>query len=100
VAFVHAGAGDHQRAYVGHLCVIRHPSRGRVQEELQRRGVATAVHFPIPDPRQPAIAGQAHRAGDLATTEALCAEVLSLPCFPELTEPELAHVVDALDRVV
>jgi dTDP-4-amino-4,6-dideoxygalactose transaminase len=32
----------------------------------------------------------------LPVSERLCAESLSLPCFPELTDDEVAHVVAAV----
>jgi dTDP-4-amino-4,6-dideoxygalactose transaminase len=39
-------------------------------------------------------------AGSLPHTERLCAEVLSLPIFPELTEAQQEAVIIALRRVL
>jgi dTDP-4-amino-4,6-dideoxygalactose transaminase len=100
VSFVHADRVSEAGDYVGHLCVVRHAERDRVRTELAERGVRTTVHFPVPDHRQPAIASSSHRAADLPHTERACAEVLSLPCFPELTDAEVDHVVAAVREVV
>jgi dTDP-4-amino-4,6-dideoxygalactose transaminase len=100
VPFVHADHSSSAGGYVGHLCVLRHPQRDRIRSQLAERGVSTAIHFPVPDHRQPGIATSSHRAGDLAHTDEVCAEVLSLPCFPELTDAEVDHVVAAVRAVV
>jgi dTDP-4-amino-4,6-dideoxygalactose transaminase len=77
---------------VAHLAVVRSPQRERLRAFLAEAGIGTDVHYPIADHQQPA-----HRArtGDirLPVTERACAEVLSLPCFPGLTEDEVAHVI-------
>lgn len=96
VSFVPTGAGV---VPATHLCVVRVPERDAVAAALAELGVATAVHFPIPDHRQPALAGLAHRAGPLVETERACAEVLSLPCFPELRDDEIDQVIAAVDKV-
>ncbi len=79
-----------------HLCVVRSPERDRLIEVLTDHGVATAVHFPVPDHTQPALAGRPHRCGPLENTVAACDQVLSLPCFPELTDREIARVVEVV----
>lgn len=83
-----------------HLCVVRSADRDRLASDLARRGVATSVHFPIPDHRQPALRSRTFRCGPLDHTEAACDEVLSLPCFPELTEAEIALVISAVEAVI
>lgn len=88
----HAPADD----YVAHLCVGMHPDREAARHNLRDRGIDTAVHYPIPDHRQAALAGVAWRSASLAATELACESVLSLPCYPELTDAEVAHVAEAL----
>jgi dTDP-3-amino-2,3,6-trideoxy-4-keto-D-glucose/dTDP-3-amino-3,4,6-trideoxy-alpha-D-glucose/dTDP-2,6-dideoxy-D-kanosamine transaminase len=84
-------------AHVGHLCVFEHGDRDKAQQMLAERGVGSDVHYPIPDHQQPALASVAHRVvGDLAVTELACAQVLSVPNFPELTDAEVEIVAAAL----
>lgn len=81
---------------VVHLCVARSTGRDRLVADLHARGVECAVHYPVPDHAQPVLAGARFRAGALAQTERACREVFSLPCFPELTDDEVAAVVAAV----
>jgi len=91
--------GDSGNDYAGHLAVARHPARNEVRHLLNDEGIETAVHYPIPDHRQPCLAKLRWRAGSLSNTEDAAAEIFSLPCFPEMTEEEVDRVCYALVRV-
>lgn len=83
-------------AYVGHLFVMRTPRRRELKEYLLAHGIMCDVHYPVPDYKQPAHAS--NFAGlVLPQTEAACAEVLTLPCFPEMTDAEVETVVSIID---
>jgi dTDP-3-amino-2,3,6-trideoxy-4-keto-D-glucose/dTDP-3-amino-3,4,6-trideoxy-alpha-D-glucose/dTDP-2,6-dideoxy-D-kanosamine transaminase len=84
--------------YVAHLAVILSPDRERAREELARCGIATDVHYPIPDHRQPT-SGGAFSDLALPVTESAAERVLSVPCFPELTDSECARVCEALGNL-
>jgi dTDP-4-amino-4,6-dideoxygalactose transaminase len=81
---------------VWHLYVVRHPRRDALQAELQRRGVATLIHYPIPLHLQPAFAALGGRRGDFPVAEKAAAEILSLPLYPELTDQQARAVAAAL----
>ena len=66
------------------------------KQALQDAGVVTIIYYPIPIHRQPAYAGLAYGPGSLPITEHLCAEVLSLPIFPELSAEQQEAVIGAL----
>lgn len=78
-----------------HLFVVECEERSAVLAGLQQAGVGAGAHYPVPDHHQPAFR-DCHRAGPLPVTEALCNRVLSLPCYPEITEDEVATVVRVL----
>ena len=84
-------------ADVAHLYVVRTRERGSLRAHLAAAGIATDVHYPVPDYRQPPFAAGAPEGG-LAHTERACAEVMSLPCYPELTDAEIATVAAACNR--
>ena len=67
-------------------------------KRLAERGVATAIHFPIPDHRQPAWADIPWRAGSLEMTEYAAEHIVSLPCFAELTDAEVDYVCRAVQE--
>jgi dTDP-4-amino-4,6-dideoxygalactose transaminase len=62
--------------------------------------VSTIIYYPIPIHRQPAYADLGYGPGSLPVTERLCAEVLSLPIFPELGGDQQQRVVEVLHTLV
>ena len=70
------------------------------KHQLQEAGVSTIIYYPIPIHRQPAYAHLGYRCGSLPHTERLCAEVLSLPIFPELAPAQREAVISALRQVL
>lgn len=81
---------------VTHLYVVRTTHRDALREHLENQGIASDIHYPIPDYRQPALQG---RFSDLflPQTEAAVAEVLTLPCFPEMTDHEITLISNAIN---
>jgi aminotransferase EvaB len=83
-------------ADVAHLYVVRTRQRESLRAHLAAAGVATDIHYPVPDHLQPG--GCAASPKRLPGTEQACAEVLSLPCYPELTDAEIDAVAAACNR--
>ncbi|MGL4958865.1 MAG: DegT/DnrJ/EryC1/StrS family aminotransferase [Plesiomonas sp.] len=72
---------------------IRVKDREQVQQKLQQAGIPTAVHYPIPLNKQPAVADA---SVSLPIGDEIAQEVISLPMHPYMTEEELQRVVQAL----
>lgn len=85
--------------YVAHLYVVHSASRESLADHLAHAGIASDVHYPTPDYWQPAIADN-YPGLALPMTESVCAEVLTLPCFPELTDAECDAVITACNAWV
>ncbi|MFC4172889.1 DegT/DnrJ/EryC1/StrS family aminotransferase [Microvirga sp. GCM10011540] len=82
--------------YVAHLYVIATADRDSLRTHLSAAEVSTDIHYPIPDYRQPAIKGQ--RDWDhLPVTDLLSDQILTLPCYPELTEDEVSYVITCIN---
>ncbi len=86
--------GEH--VYNQYTVRVLNGKRDRVREMLREKGIATAVYYPLPLHRMKVFAGRCKTAGSLEQTEKACAEVLSLPIEPLLTEEELEYVVQCL----
>ncbi|MCP2041244.1 UDP-2-acetamido-2-deoxy-ribo-hexuluronate aminotransferase [Neisseria sp. HSC-16F19] len=71
---------------------IRVAERERVQAALKEAGIPTAVHYPIPLNRQPAVASDAV----LPVGDAVAAEVMSLPFHPYLSAADQARILEHL----
>ena len=75
---------------------VRVKNRAAVQAALKDAGIPTAVHYPIPLNKQPAVASDAALpVGDL-----LAAEVMSLPMHPYLDEAQVQRIAAALQQAV
>ena len=72
---------------------IRVKNRAGLQAVLKQAGIPTAVHYPLPLNRQPAVADpnvsfpQGDRAAD---------EVMSLPMHPYMDDAEIARIAEAI----
>jgi dTDP-4-amino-4,6-dideoxygalactose transaminase len=86
--------------YVAHLYVVRTPHRDRLAEELAARGIRTEVHYPTPDHLQESVRGTSGAKPDLPVTEQLSREILTLPCFPEMTREEVGQVTEAVRGIL
>jgi dTDP-4-amino-4,6-dideoxygalactose transaminase len=94
---VHGSAVD-SAAYVGHLAVMSSPTRDADRASLAEAGIRTDVHYPVPDHRQPVLA-DANTGVSLPVTELATTEILTLPCFAEMTETEIGRVCDVLGKL-
>lgn len=68
-------------------------ARDEVQNQLRALGVPTAVHYPIPLNRQPAVKDD---SAELPVGDAAASRVMSLPMHPYLDEAALQSIVQAL----
>jgi len=84
---------DHGHVY--HLFVVRTGERDALQAHLAACGVETLIHYPVPLPRQPAIAAQ--NPADCPVAARLCDGILSLPLHPALRDDEVDEIAAAVD---
>ena len=75
---------------------VRVKNRNAVQTALKAAGIPTAVHYPIPLNKQPAVASDAV----LPVGDWVAEEVLSLPMHPYMTEEQVRQVVGALAQAL
>ncbi|MEO2173164.1 MAG: DegT/DnrJ/EryC1/StrS family aminotransferase [bacterium] len=82
--------------YVAHLYVVCSLKRNTLGEHLLASEIASDVHYPIPDYRQP-VFDECFADLNLENTERLAKEVLTLPCYPEMTDSQVAQVVHTVN---
>ena len=78
---------------------IKAGRRDELAAHLKAAGIPTAIHYPTPLNRQPALKGAGPPAQELPVAEELCGRVISLPMHPYLTEAEQNRVIAALAAV-
>jgi UDP-2-acetamido-2-deoxy-ribo-hexuluronate aminotransferase len=71
--------------------------RASIQAALAEAGIPTAMHYPLPLSRQPAVAVP---AGYLPNGDRASAEVLSLPMHPYMSIEDNARIAEALAGAV
>lgn len=76
---------------------IRVSERERIQAKLKDDGIPTAVHYPLPLNRQPAV--QDLRVS-VPVSELASREVMSLPMHPYLSQPDQERIVRSLAAAV
>lgn len=79
--------------HVYHLFPLLTPYREAFQAHCRSHGVETLIHYPVPIPRQPALASANPAMCPVANR--VCAEVVSLPMYPALSADQLAAVTRA-----
>jgi UDP-2-acetamido-2-deoxy-ribo-hexuluronate aminotransferase len=77
---------------------VQDENREYLREQLQSKGIPTAVHYPIPLHKQEAFAYLRREGTDAATpvTERLSARVFSLPMHPFLKDSEIDRIAETI----
>jgi len=83
---------------VWHQFVIRHQERDALREHLERGGVSTLIHYPIPPHRSGAYKSNVLRVHHLKLTETLSDTVLSLPIGPHISKLQQDYVVSVISK--
>jgi dTDP-4-amino-4,6-dideoxygalactose transaminase len=90
-----------QTAPVWHLFVIRHPMRDKLQKILDKSGIDTLVHYPLPPGAQAAYARSEHtRADDSSLQMRAAMQNLSLPIGPHLDESQAQRVIESVKNAL
>ena len=79
-----------------HLFVICHPRRDELQQHLNRAGIGTLIHYPVPPHLSDAYKEAGGKPGDFPITEQLAQTALSLPVGPHLRPEHLRAVIEAI----
>lgn len=86
--------------HVYHQYVIRVKSRDSFRNELQKLGIHTGVHYPLPIHFQPVFSDLGYQRGAFPEAERITSEIVSLPIYPELSDAQIEQVVAAVVRVI
>lgn len=82
-------------SYVGHLAILVGPSRSYIQQGLDSHQVGHGIHYPLTDNQQPAWQ-QIFINASVPNCDVLAKQIVTIPCFPAMTEVEIAQVCAAL----
>jgi dTDP-4-amino-4,6-dideoxygalactose transaminase len=82
---------------VYHQFTITHPRRDALREHLAARGVGADLIYPVPLHLQECFGDLSNPRGSFPVAERVAETCISLPMFPELTDEQVALVVEAVN---
>ena len=83
-----------------HTFVIQVDRRDELISFLDKRGIQTAIHYPIPIHLQPASTYLGYKFGDFPTTESQANRILTLPINQFLNLGDIHFVADSVNEFV
>jgi dTDP-4-amino-4,6-dideoxygalactose transaminase len=87
-----------QTSSIFHLFVVTTPDRDDLMAYLNKNAIYPALHYPVPCHLQKAYAGLGYRKGDFPNSEYLAAHCISLPMYAELSDEEVSHVIQTVNK--
>jgi dTDP-4-amino-4,6-dideoxygalactose transaminase len=82
--------------HVYHLYVIRTENRDELIRNLTEKNISCGIHYPLPIHLQKAYEFLGLKKGSFPVSEKYAGELVSLPMYPELTEKQIAYVVEEI----
>ena len=83
-----------EATHVYHLYVIRTKQRDALQTYLQKQGVGTLIHYPIPVHLQEAYQSLGYHKGSFPLAETIASTCLSLPLWPGMSNEQVFTVCE------
>lgn len=93
-------ASNPRGSHVHHHYVIRVTDRIGFTRGLAEKGIATAIHYPIPVHLQNAYVHLGYGPGSFPIAECCAGEFVSLPMYPELSFSQVGAVIEAVSEVL
>ncbi len=96
---------NNRSAYAQYCVVINNSSshlitiRQMIRDELGKKGIPTAIYYPVPIHLQKPFQELGYRRGNFPISEQLSDSILALPIHPFLSEDEMRLVVNEMNKV-
>lgn len=90
-------APEEELAHAYHLFVVVSPRRDALAQHLKERGIQALIHYPVPVHVQQPCRTLSRDPLGLPNAERHAATCLSLPCHPQMTDHDVARVIDAVN---
>jgi len=87
-----------RKEHVFHIYPVLVEDREAFVRFLQLHGVATNVHYPVPIVEQDAYRECRGQIEQYPVTERICAQEVSIPLFPGMTEEQMEWVITCVNR--
>lgn len=81
-----------------HTFVIQVPHRNKLKMYLKKKGVQTAIHYPVPIHLQPAAKRLGYKYGDFPITEKQSKKIITLPINQYLKKKEIIFISNLVNE--
>ena len=87
-----------ERSHVWHIFALRTDNRNEFEKYLNKKGVGTTIHYPIPIHLQEAYKDLGIVAGELPIAEEISNTEISIPMYYGMTDEQIDYVIDAVNN--
>lgn len=87
-----------KKEHVYHIYPVLVRERALFVEYLKKKGISTIVHYPTPIMEQKAYAEYHGQSADYPVTKRICAEEVSIPLYPGMTEEQINWVITCINE--
>lgn len=84
--------------HVWHQFVVQTMDRDHFKSYLEKEGIGTAIHYPIPPHLSRAYEYLGYKKGDFLITESYADTIISLPLYDGMTIEETKYVVEVINK--
>jgi len=88
---------EEEENHVYHLFVVRCQDRDRLSQYLTSRGISNHSHYPVPVHHQPPCRRLTTDPLGLVQAETHANQCLSIPCHPQMSDRDVATVVEVIN---
>ena len=81
-----------------HTFVVQVPKRNKLKSFLNKKGVQTAIHYPVPIHLQPAAKKLGYKYGDFPVTEKQSKRIITLPINQYLRKSEIIYISKLINK--
>jgi dTDP-4-amino-4,6-dideoxygalactose transaminase len=81
-----------------HIFSIESRDRDNLKSYLEKEGIQTLIHYPIPIHLQECYEYLGFKAGSFPVAEAVAKKILSIPMYNELTEKEVLYIASKINE--
>lgn len=89
---------EKRESHVFHIYPVLCGNREKLVDYLEEKGIHTNIHYPIPIPLQGAYKDEKWDIKEFPVTEKICAQEVSIPLYPGMTEEEIQYIVECLNN--